>query len=176
MTPAHIHLMINHLPLFTGLMGICLLIYSLITKNKSFEKLYLILFIFSALSIIPTYFSGDRSEEVVEHIKGVSESLIHPHEEMAEKALALTIFLGILSLWKLFMKSEDKLSKIIANLIIVSSFISLGLIGNTAYLGGQIRHSEIRSDSNMSLENEKSNESDDEKSEKEEKEEKGEKD
>lgn len=171
MTPAHIHLMLNHLPLFTGLMGICLLIYSLITKNKSFEKLYLILFIISALSIIPTYFSGERSEEIVEHIKGVSESLIHPHEEMAEKALALTIFLGILSLWKLFMKSEDKLSKMLTNLIIISSLISLGLIGNTAYLGGQIRHSEISSGSNMTGENE-TNKSEDEKSEKEEKEEK----
>lgn len=148
MTPTHIHLMINHFPLFTALMGIALLAYTLITKNKNFEKLYLILFIVSALSIVPTYFSGENAEHAVEEIKGIAESAIHPHEEAGEKALIVTMLLGLFSLGKMFIKNNEKAAKILSLLIIISSISSFALIAYTGNLGGKIRHTELSGDAN----------------------------
>lgn len=155
MNSAHIHLMINHLSLFTTLMGIVILIYTIISKNKNYEKLYLLLFIISVLSIVPTYFSGDGAEEIIEDIKGISKSLIHSHEEMGEKTLIATMFLGFVSLGKLLIKNNEKLTKTMFYLIIISSIVSFGLISNTAYLGGQIRHTELTNGSNIYENNEK---------------------
>lgn len=143
MTPTHIHLMINHFPLFTTLMGIILLVYTLVTKNKNFEKLYMILFIVSGLSIIPTYFSGENTEHIVEKINGVARRAIHPHEEAGEKALIVTILLGIFSIGKIFIKNNEKATKALTYLILIASIASLGLISYTANLGGQIRHTEL---------------------------------
>ncbi|MFN8670743.1 MAG: hypothetical protein U0457_01510 [Candidatus Sericytochromatia bacterium] len=140
MSSVHLHLLINHLPVLGLLFATGILIYSFIRKNEDILKLGLFTIIISALFNVPTYFSGENSEERVEHLPGVSERLIEEHEDYAKIALILTGILGVLSLLGVF-KNNNKL---VLSVIFILLLITDGVIAKTANLGGQIRHTEIR--------------------------------
>lgn len=146
MPAQNIHLMLNHVPLMGILFGFLLMIYYTFSKKEDVKKIAYFSFVISALLMLPTFFSGTGSEEIVEHLPNVSESLIEKHEDLAKLASALTYILGIFSIIALFIKSSDKIKKNISVSIFLLSILTTGLIFQTAHIGGQIRHSEIRSD------------------------------
>lgn len=144
MSLGHLHLLLNHIPLFGILFGLLLLIIGIIRKNDEIKKISFYTFIISAMITIPTYLTGSKAEGLLENIPTVTETVIKPHEEMGEIALIFTSILGILSLGILFIKLSEKTKKIVFSGILILSVISLSLIIRTAYLGGQIRHTELR--------------------------------
>ncbi|MBK5209497.1 MAG: hypothetical protein JJE44_08350 [Flavobacteriaceae bacterium] len=103
-----------------------------------------------ALLTIPVFLTGEEAGEAVENIPGISEQLIENHEELAEKAIWLMGLLGILSIINLFAIFK-KLSfvKAITLVTLIASIVTFGLFAQVGNLGGQIRHSEIRTDSNI---------------------------
>ncbi len=146
---AHVHLMLNHIPII-GLPLVCIfLIYSLRVRNIVFERFSLWMLLAMALIVIPIYLSGEPAEEVVEMIPGINEALIESHEEIAEISLVLTLIVGIsaaLALW--FRRKEGSTSR--------WSLVTLGLAGlalaslvYTASLGGKIQHRELRSNAQV---------------------------
>lgn len=153
MSTVHIHLFINHAPFFGITFGLLLLIIAMWKNLEDFKKLGLLIMVVSSLLTVPTYFSGENSEESVEHLPGVSESIMEEHEDIAKIALGLSSLLGILSLASIFLK--DKNQKIALTSIIVLGLVTEGAIAKTANLGGQIRHSEIRSENFNNISNEK---------------------
>jgi uncharacterized membrane protein len=83
---------------------------------------------------------------MVEGLPGVSDALIGAHEEAAELAIWVMEALGLLSLISLFIKFKNASSaKTLLGITFALSLITFGLMARTGYLGGQIRHSEIRS-------------------------------
>lgn len=87
--------------------------------------------------------SGERAEEALERFRlseVAPESLQHAHEEMAEKATALGLFLSLLSLAGAV---RPRSRALLASQIVVAA-LATGALAYTGYLGGQIRHSEIR--------------------------------
>lgn len=153
MSTVHIHLFINHAPFFGITFGLLLLIIAMLKNLEEFKKLGLIIMVVSSLLTVPTYFSGENSEEAVEHLPGVSEGIMEEHEDMGKIALGLSGLLGLLSLASIFLK--DKNQKIALTSIIVLGLITEGAIAKTANLGGQIRHSEIRAENANNVSNEK---------------------
>lgn len=145
MNGAHLHLIVNHLPIVGVIIGSLVMIAGLILKKNQIKQTALGINIFSALTSLFAFFTGEEAEEVVEHLQGVSETLIHIHEEYAELFFTLSLILGAISIVSLYLSiKENKYAKygflVALGLSLVSVFISKQL-GTS---GGEIRHSEIR--------------------------------
>lgn len=142
---AHVHLIINHFPVVGVLGGILLLVYALIRKSEEVKMVSLGVFVLIALMTIAVFFTGQAAEEGVKKLPGVTEGYIGRHEEMAEYAITLMEILGVLALTGLvLLKRLGAIPKLVVLLVLVMSLITAAVMGFTANLGGQIRHTEIR--------------------------------
>lgn len=148
MNPAHLHIIINHIPVIGIPFGVALLIYGFLRRSQEIRTAALLVFVAVALVTIPTFLSGKAAEDMVEHLPGVSERLIENHEDAATIALIATSILGGLSLIRLLIPARFLAVRAPATILVFA--LSLGVSGWlawTGHLGGQIRHSEIRSSS-----------------------------
>jgi uncharacterized membrane protein len=145
MNPAHIHLALNHLPVVGTLLGLLLLLFGLARRSDEVQKAALAVFVLAALLAVPTYFTGESTEEIVEHLPGVSEVLIEQHEDAALVAFVALGALGLaaLSALALFRRSDRMASRLVT-LSLLLAVATSGLMLRTANLGGRIRHTEIR--------------------------------
>jgi uncharacterized membrane protein len=147
---AHLHLILNHLPIMTIPLALIFYIFSIYKNNNEFKKFSLMIIVGAAATVIPVYLTGEPAEEVVENLAGVSKNLIENHEEMAEISLVLTLIGGGISLIVLFLGGKfEFLNKIGEKLVIGSCVIALGLLIYTANKGGKIRHPELRTKSDL---------------------------
>lgn len=146
MNQAHLHLLLNHLPILGVLFGLLILAGGFFLKNNTIKRTALGMFALSAILAIPAYLTGEGAEEVVENLPGVSENLMEAHEDLANIFLWVVGALGVLSLATFF---ADLKSKSVASSLYVLTFIaSLGTMvfaQQVGTSGGEIRHSEIRS-------------------------------
>ena len=149
MNAAQIHLALNHVPLFLSVIGGGILISGMIKKNESFKTLSLYLMVAAALFVLPVYFTGEGTEELVERLPGVQESAIEQHEDMAKAALAVIIASGIIALTGLLFQKKRTVGRFIFIAALVLSLLSFGVTAQTAHLGGLIRHSEISSNQQL---------------------------
>ena len=146
MDATHLHLMLNHFPIIGTLLGGGVMLYGYITSSDLVKKAALWTWALMALIAIPVFLTGEPAEEAVEGLAGVSESLIHEHEEAAELAIWLMEALGVFSLLTLvFYKTKPAVSKTLVLISTILGFVVFGAMARTGSLGGQIRHSEIRS-------------------------------
>ncbi len=160
---AHIHLILNHIPLIGVGFTILLFIFALIRNSKELINVSLIFTIIVALWAIPAYLTGEPAEEIVEELPGISENLIKQHEEMAEKAFIFLEVVGALALITLIVKSySQKLGGWLMYLTLIGLLVGGGMIAWTANLGGRINHPEVRSKAfdNQSISMQEKNEED----------------
>jgi hypothetical protein len=142
---AHVHLMINHFPVI-GVLGALLVFgYGLFRKSDEVKLLGLGLFVLIALVTVPVFLTGEAAEKVVKDLPGVTESYIGDHEDLASVALTLIEILGVVALGGLFLfRRSGMLPKWYTPLVLAIALAAAGVVGLTANLGGQIRHTEIR--------------------------------
>lgn len=146
MNQAHLHLLFNHLPILGTLFGLLILAGGFFLKNNTVKRTALGIFVLSAIFAIPAYLTGERAEEIVESLPGVTENLIEAHDEMANIFLWMVGALGIISLVAFY---TDYKSKKIAPMLYTLTFVAA--IGTMIFAqqvgasGGKIRHTEIRS-------------------------------
>ena len=149
MDPVHLHLILNHFPVIGPFIGIALLVVALIRKNDDLKWISLVFILVIALITIPVYTTGEPAEERAEGLAGISDTMIDLHEETALPAfIAMEItgfaaFICMFLLWK-----NSRLAKWNLGAIIALSLITAGLMAQTANLGGQIHHEEIRTNVN----------------------------
>lgn len=162
MNQTHIHLLITHLPIFGSILGGLVLAHGLWTKSNQTKIAAYNLFVISAIGAGIAYLTGEPAEETVENIQGIVEATINQHEEFALFALISLIILGLTSIIGLFITLNNlAMTRTVAFIILFISLISFGLVARTGYLGGQIRHTEIASSTNLSpVQNEKDGDND----------------
>jgi uncharacterized membrane protein len=140
-----LHLLLNHLPVIGTIFGLLLLLFALLCKSEEVKRSALGVFVFAALTAVPTYLTGEPAEEVAEHLPGVTHALIESHEEAALFALLAIGLTGLVSLGGLWLaRRAEKLPPWMIVAPLALALIAGGLLGWTANLGGQIRHTEIR--------------------------------
>lgn len=153
MDQAHIHLLITHLPLFGSILGALVLFYGISKKSEETKLAAYYLFIISAIGAGIAYFTGEGAEEVVENLPGVIKNSIKAHEDFAFYAILCMSCLGFISLLGLILTIKKlPFTNSISYLILVISLFSFLASARTAYLGGQIRHSEINNTLNPPIE------------------------
>lgn len=144
MTGVQMHLVLNHLPVFGVLFGFVILALALWRRNESWTRLALGVLVVVGITAALAMATGEGAEEAVEHLPGVSESIIHTHEEAAELTALITYALGAGSLIALFAYRRRTLPRVLSVVALVFTIASAGFVAYTAHLGGQIRHTEIR--------------------------------
>jgi drug/metabolite transporter (DMT)-like permease len=145
MDAVHFHLLITHLPVFASVFGAALLAWGLFRDSRETRQAAYFLLFLAALGAMASNVSGEEAEHAVEDLPGVMESLIEEHEESVSLVLWMLIPCGLLSvagIWASFRKEE--LEKKLAYMSLVLSLLGFAATARTAWLGGQIRHSEIR--------------------------------
>lgn len=147
---AHLHLMLNHLPLLTIPMALVFLGHSLSTGHLAARRFAYLVLVLSAATVVPVYFSGEPAEEVVEGLPGVGKPFIEEHEEAAEVSMILTLLAGGTSLIGLFAATEGRRARTISRAVIVLNLVAVASLAYTANLGGKIQHSELRSEGGAS--------------------------
>ena len=145
MDSVHLHLMLNHLPVVGTLFALLLLGFAILKRSDELKKVALGSFVIIAALATPAYLTGEPAEELAEKLPGVTESVIDPHEDAAKIAFALILSVGVVALTGLVFLRAKAVPQWFAVSVLALSIGAAGALAWTANLGGQIRHTEIRS-------------------------------
>jgi len=138
----HIHLAINHSPLYATLFAFFFLLIGMIIRNRSIATAGLVIAIIAALCAIAADLTGDRAADIIKNgppIAGVETTMIGPHDEAAGwflTASCITVGLAILTL---FVRRRW-----LEVVMLFALVFSLSIIVRVALLGGRIHHPEMR--------------------------------
>lgn len=144
---AHWHLLLNHVPVVGIPVITALLAIGILGKQLLLQRLSLAFIVVLALVTIPVFLTGEPAEEIVEDIPTVSHDIIEEHEEIAEVAFTTVEILGGLALIGLVLSLRaSSVAKPATYVVLALSVACVGLLARTAFLGGHVRHAEIRSD------------------------------
>lgn len=144
METAHLHLISNHVPVFALFFSIILLVVGELLKNKTLLITALAGFIIAAIASVIAFITGEEAEHLVESIAGIG-TFVEQHKEMAKPANFATVVLGVMAVAGVTIEIiKNRIPVFLKRTILLVSLIAVVLISYTAYLGGQIRHTEIR--------------------------------
>lgn len=151
MNDAHLHMVVNHFPIIGTILGLGILITGIILKNNSVKNTAYFLFIVAAVFAAFSMGTGEGAEELVEDMPSVGKQIIHEHEEMAEKLAIVLYVLGVISLGGLFMnfKNHSK-ATLVSYAAVVVAVVGVFFAQQTGTTGGEIRHTEIRTNATQS--------------------------
>lgn len=141
---AHLHLLVNHAPIFGSLFALALLVASYFTSADVFRRTAFVVLIATAIAGATADLSGDAAEEAIKGFPGVRREVIHAHEDMADKAYILADILGVLALGALVRWRRQPIPPSAALVAVLATAFVGGAFAYTALLGGQIRHTEVR--------------------------------
>ena len=144
MNSVQMHLALTHVPVILSLFGLIMLAVAFCIKNTTITRTSYILILIAGIAAIPVYFTGEGAEEAIENLPGVSEAIIERHEEVAKLAMISIIVAGLAALAALFSLRWQVASRIFKIAVLLLAIVSGGLMAQTAHMGGQIRHTEIR--------------------------------
>ena len=144
MNAAHLHLIVNHLPLFAALFAIPLLGVGLLRSVSSLRTVGLALAVVAGAGGVLAQQSGERAEDIVEEIAGIDEAALESHEDSAELTAWALGALGFVSLLGLVVpESRQRVRTAVGLIALLLALVAFGMTAVTANLGGRIRHTEI---------------------------------
>lgn len=141
---AHLHLLVNHAPVFGTLFAFALLIVSYLYAADVLRRTALVVLILSAIAGAVADLSGDAAKDAIRGFPGVKREIIRAHEAMGDKAYILGIILGVLALIVLIRWRRTPVPASVTIAAVLGTAFVSGAFIYTALLGGQIRHTEVR--------------------------------
>ncbi len=91
-------------------------------------------------------FTEEPAEEVVQHVSGVSETLIESHEKaggvatiLSSVTMLIAVVLGVVTL-----RREVRIAMIPLSILIVATAVTCGAMAWAGSTGGKVRHTEVR--------------------------------
>lgn len=147
MSFTHLHLLLNHFPVIGVIIAIGLLGFAFARKNTAVAKASLGLFVILGATSVLVFLTGEPAEEAIEKLPGFSEAITEKHEEAALAATIALVSLGAFSLGVLAWFRRREVPRWLTLGTLMLSLVSGTLMSYTAFLGGQVRHTELRSQS-----------------------------
>ena len=141
---AHLHLLVNHAPLFGAIFALALLLASFIWAPDVLRRTALAVLIFTALAAVVSDLSGDPAEDAIRGFPGVQRAVIHEHEEFADKSYIAASIVGVLALIFLVRARRSPVSRGATYTALAGAAVVSGMMAWTALLGGRVRHTEVR--------------------------------
>jgi len=147
MNDAHLHLVVNHFPIIGTILGLGILIAGMILKNNSVKNTAYSLFIIAAVFAAFSMGTGEGAEEAVENFADVTKGSIHEHEEMAEKLAIILYVLGVVSIGGIYLNIKNNTkAKLVSYAALLVAVVAVFIAKEVGTTGGEVRHTEIRSD------------------------------
>jgi len=145
----HIHLAINHSPLYAELFALCLILFGLIKRRREFVTAAFVVAIIAALCGIAADMTGDGAAEFMTKAKppiaGVDTTLIHEHDLAASFFVGGSCITAVIAIVALFIgHRRGTRPRWLEVVIAVLIAWSLSIAARTAFLGGRIHHPEVR--------------------------------
>ena len=94
----HLHLLVNHAPLFGALFALALLAASFLWASEVLRRTALVVLVFTAIAGLVSDLTGEPAEDAIRGFPGVRREVIHEHEELAEKSLVVANVIGVFAL------------------------------------------------------------------------------
>lgn len=146
MNPAHVHLLVNHLPIVGSFVAVPVLALAL-WKRQDLGALRaaVLVLVIAAVGAGVANATGDGAEEAIEDSGWASEALIHQHEERADVATPIAVITGIAAVAALIWSERKKaVNPAVLGALGVLSLVSAGSMAWVGAAGGVVRHEEIR--------------------------------
>ena len=142
---AHIHLLVNHIPVFGTVFAALLIAWGLLRKSEEVLRLGLVVAVIVAAGTWLVQLTGEPAEHLISGMQDVQRRIIHEHEEAAELSTWVITAFGIASLLTLVMVHRRRASgRMLAIVSLLLGLAGSGLVARAASLGGEIRHPEVR--------------------------------
>ena len=144
----HIHLAINHSPLYAELFAFFLLLIGMLRHNRTLATSALVVTIIAALCAVAADLTGDQAKDIIEHsppIPGLEKTMIGPHDEAAGYVVISACVTAVLAIATLFVgRRRGERPRWMEVVVLLAIAFSLSIVARTALLGGRIHHPEIR--------------------------------
>jgi uncharacterized membrane protein len=128
---AHLHLLLNHIPVIGSIIGLGLLMISFFGKNQDMRRASYIIFAAVALFTIPAFLSGFGAQQMIKGA-GVSDELVRRHESSALLSVWFMMITGtfaLMGLWESQTTSRPSRWNVAA--VLVFSLLTAGLMART---------------------------------------------
>jgi hypothetical protein len=143
-TGVHLHLLVNHAPIFGALFALALLAASFIWAPDVLRRTALVVLIGTGIAGFVADQTGDPAEDAIRGFPGVKRDVIHEHEELGEKAFIAASVVGVLAIGALFRWRRTPIPQGVAVGALAGAAVVSGLMAYTGLLGGYVRHTEVR--------------------------------
>jgi hypothetical protein len=144
LTGVHLHLLVNHAPIFGALFALCLFLASYVWAPDVLRRSAFVVLIFTGLAGAISNYTGEPAEDAIRGFPGVQRAVIHEHEEMGEKSFIAAALVGVLAIGLLVRTRNTPVSGGAAATGLVASLVVFGMMAYTGLLGGRVRHTEVR--------------------------------
>lgn len=145
MNAAHLHLMVNHLPLFAVLFALVFLAIGLWRPLLPVvRRAGLVLLVVGGLGGGAAYLSGEPAEEIVEEQAQFDHDRVEEHEDAGMFGMISTAIAGLLALGILWRSRGKMVGGRATILALVVGLWAMAVLARTAWLGGKIQHPELR--------------------------------
>lgn len=146
MNGAHLHLLVNHVSLFAMAIGALVLAVSMKRKSVDLRVLATVLFVTAGAFAWIAVETGEQAEEVVKTLSAGTEALIDEHAMAATWALRSGILVAVLALaLEGAVRKKKTWVRPLQWILLLLALQGSTVFARTAFLGGLIRHTEIRS-------------------------------
>jgi hypothetical protein len=145
MNGAHLHLILNHISLFALITGTIVLAASMKRQSTDLRVLAAVLFVIAGVFGWITVETGEQAAEIVKTLGGDTDSFIKEHAlaaVWAQRSGFLVATLALVMEWAACKKKNWV--KALQWTLLIFAIHGCTVFARTAYLGGFIRHTEIR--------------------------------
>ena len=141
----HLHLMLNHAPLFLALCGALLAAAGELMGERWLRRAGLIALVIAGPLAWEISASGERAGDRLEKLRPANEKLIDAHEEAAEAAVPVFAFAAVVAAIALILERKPRAARIAALLAGALGLAAFAVAARAALLGGKISHPELDS-------------------------------
>ena len=143
-TGVHLHLLVNHAPIFGALFALALLAASFIWAPDVLRRTALVVLIGTAIAGIVADQTGEPAEDAIRGFPGIKRAVIHEHEELGEKSFIVASVVGVLAIGALARWRRTPIPQGVAVGALIGAAVVSGMMAYTGLLGGYVRHTEVR--------------------------------
>ncbi len=145
LSQAHLHLMLNHIPVVGAGVVLLFMIAGMLRKSRDLTRTAMVLGALVAVSAPIVKETGEGAEDQVKQAAWFHDSLLEEHEERADKATVVLVLAGVIGAVGVFLSRGGRPEQpVVTYAFTVFLATATGLMAWTALAGGEIRHDEIR--------------------------------
>ncbi len=145
-TPAHLHILVNHIPVIGVPLVALLLAWGIFRRHDLVIRAALYGAILMAGGSFLADQTGDGAKDNIEHEAWVKKEAIQAHEDAADYANIAALVTGAAALVLLVMARGGKpVHRVGATVVLVATVVTGAAMARTGWEGGKIRHSEFQS-------------------------------